>query len=404
MAELKQVGTLKSGQPVFDRPDSHLHESVGEIIEEVLAKVETDAAFHREIVDMGRVVGQSTCVETTPYDWIVYAQRPDRQGPTRFVKQREPQDCKSVVVALKKGPGGYLLLSAYIGWHDHLEPWHKKATDEDAEFWTNHALVWGSEEVVPGTEGRWVELRSYQQLLNYKQADDSLRNLFREFHELLGVDKALSIAASLPKLSVPVLAEMVDGRLEARGSYRIETKVEVTWMDKGWQTMLKLALKQEFVQIDGYGHVFSNSMSRLAEGSFYNSKSQYDYPEGRQRAKKLVPLAKAIRHYGRRKVFPGHALDFQTVYRQLRDSGLPRGVTKRKALALRAAANSRCFAWRCYLADKAQLDEYQARLELIEQRVVQKSMQVGADKAELARKLEELREQYPNLVEKKLGE
>jgi hypothetical protein len=112
--------------------------------------------FLVEEVDFGRPIGETICIATRPGDEIVYAQRPNRQGLTRFVKNRQPEPCNSVVVILKtadtvEDAGKYVLVTAFVGRLAEPEPWDRNATEKSVEFWSSHALIWGYEEVIPGT-------------------------------------------------------------------------------------------------------------------------------------------------------------------------------------------------------------------------------------------------------------
>ena len=151
---MEQLGRLASGQVVVDRPRSHLHPEVIGLLPEALSRISLDGdEFTKIRVDFGRVIGVRTCVETTDADQILYAQRPKRWGLTRFVLNREPEPCSSVVVILKwvEDKGCYLLITAFIGELSEPEPWDRNATPESTRFWSSHALIWGSEPVVPGT-------------------------------------------------------------------------------------------------------------------------------------------------------------------------------------------------------------------------------------------------------------
>ena len=146
---------LKSGEAVLDRADgSHIHEGVGQLLPEVLSRVDSQGReFFKEVVDIGRVVGTKSCVVTGPGDEIVYAQRPHRDGHTRFVKNRESAPCSCLTVVLERAEEGhYVLKTAFVGDESELESWHPKATEESREFWSTRALVWGSEPIIPGTE------------------------------------------------------------------------------------------------------------------------------------------------------------------------------------------------------------------------------------------------------------
>ncbi len=152
---------LKSGEAVVDRYNSHLHPGVTALLPAVFAELDmAGRAFLVHEHDFGHVVGKSNCVTTGPSDTIVYAKRPKRWGYSRFVLNREPDPCSSVVVILKKATNEentYVLLTAYVGHLAEPEPWDRNLRDEASrrksrEFWSTHALVWGSEETVPGTE------------------------------------------------------------------------------------------------------------------------------------------------------------------------------------------------------------------------------------------------------------
>lgn len=152
---------LADGTPVIDRWNSHLathlkaYPFLGELLPQALAQITSDAKdFYLSEVDMGKVVGKSICVATTERDTIIFAQRPNRKGLTRFVESREPEECSKISVVLKKGDGYYILLSAFVGGLTPPEPWDKFANPESLPFWNSHALIWGHEEVLPGTETR----------------------------------------------------------------------------------------------------------------------------------------------------------------------------------------------------------------------------------------------------------
>lgn len=150
------LGLLMSGEPVVDRYNSHLRESVAALLPVALAQISSqDRSFLIEEVDFGWPIGETTCLPTGPVDKIVYARRPKRSGLTRFVKGRAPEPCSSVVVILKTAddePEAYVLVTAFIGHKPEPEPWDRNATANSRAFWNTHALVWGSEPVILGTE------------------------------------------------------------------------------------------------------------------------------------------------------------------------------------------------------------------------------------------------------------
>ena len=155
---------LKSGEAVVDRFNSHLHADVALHLPEALSRVESNGrGFFVEEVDFGQPIGETICVATAAGDQIVYAKRPKRWGNSRFVLNRKPEQCSSLVVILKAGDSGeYVLITAFVGCRPEPEPWDRRnfsqqPNPQEAErrarkFWTSHALIWGCEETVPGTE------------------------------------------------------------------------------------------------------------------------------------------------------------------------------------------------------------------------------------------------------------
>lgn len=153
------IGKLASGEIVIDRKDSHVqtHSAVLPLLTEVLSKIRSvgKKSFCKEI-KFGRVIGETICVTTSDKDEIIFAQRPNRRGLTRFVKNRQPEATNSVAACFLKGDGmggAYLLTTAFIGSRAPAEPWDIQWADETSiPFWNSHALIWGEEEIIVGTE------------------------------------------------------------------------------------------------------------------------------------------------------------------------------------------------------------------------------------------------------------
>lgn len=147
------LGVLASGEMVFDRLTSHMHIG-GPLLREALRQIRSgERDFLVEGVDLGRVIGHTTCVETGPEDEVVYALREKRRGLTRFVKNRASVPARHLTVVLKRREEDqqYVLITAFVGQPAEPEPWDAKATDASRQFWATHALVAGSEPVVEGT-------------------------------------------------------------------------------------------------------------------------------------------------------------------------------------------------------------------------------------------------------------
>lgn len=151
----KLLGVLRGKEKVWDRLTSHVHPNpaIEKYLPLALSRIEPNGReFFVETVDFGEIIGEANCVETTEGDDIVYAMRVGRRGLTRFVRGREKTPTSKVTVILKKIDDGYILISGFIGPQAAPEPWDPKATPESITFWNAHAVVWGSEPVVPSTE------------------------------------------------------------------------------------------------------------------------------------------------------------------------------------------------------------------------------------------------------------
>jgi len=144
------LGRLMSGEEVVDRFDSHSHTDPG-ILERALSMIDSRGErFIKREVFMGEPTGYSECVETADGDEIVYAYRAGRYGPTRFVKNRQPEPTETVSVILLRDDNDdkkMVLITSWAGEMAEPEPWDRNATPESTNFWSNHALVWGSQEI-----------------------------------------------------------------------------------------------------------------------------------------------------------------------------------------------------------------------------------------------------------------
>lgn len=125
------------------------HLDVIPFLDEVVSKIDTkNQEFIKVSIEMGRIIGKTNLVKTTPDDEIVYAIRTGRRILTRFVKNRQGDDCSTVCIILKKLDGiRYKLLTAYIGRLGEKEAGdHSIQTEEEYAtckgFWDHHALTW----------------------------------------------------------------------------------------------------------------------------------------------------------------------------------------------------------------------------------------------------------------------
>jgi hypothetical protein len=100
-----------------------------------------------------RVVGVSDIVETIDADEIIFAKRSNRDGYVRFTKSQYPTPSSPVTIALNPlEDSRYELTSAWIGPIGLPFPDVPTATQESLDYWTHHARVWATQEIVVGAE------------------------------------------------------------------------------------------------------------------------------------------------------------------------------------------------------------------------------------------------------------
>lgn len=149
---------LKNGERVSDRHKSKITKELLSLLPEALATIEANKQnFFIAEVDMQRVVGETICVETNDNDEIVYAKRVfvKNERLTRFVKNRSAEPCQFITVILKRDQNDlthYIMIDAFIGKKAEPEPGDPNENDNSVIFWSKHALVYGSQEIIPGTE------------------------------------------------------------------------------------------------------------------------------------------------------------------------------------------------------------------------------------------------------------
>lgn len=98
-------------------------------------------------------VGHTDLVETDEDDEIVYALRPRRAQYSRFVKHKQSVPSSWITLDLRKtGENEYELYTAFVGRLTPSFPGGDYLPQQSREFWSHHALVWGSQDIVLGTE------------------------------------------------------------------------------------------------------------------------------------------------------------------------------------------------------------------------------------------------------------
>ncbi len=161
MLDMELFATSKNGKEItWDSVNSHamthfadapgLKEIVKRIIE--ARKIANGRLISLDI-DMGKPVGESGLVKTNENDELIYAIRKNRNTYAVFAKNRKPEPCNFVHVEITtKKDGSQYLFSAWIGPDTPPLPGSKFATSKSRDFWLKHALIWGQQEIIPGTE------------------------------------------------------------------------------------------------------------------------------------------------------------------------------------------------------------------------------------------------------------
>lgn len=150
----------KNGIPIFYDP-VHSHASTHfsdtpQIIPYVKRVLENTEIYGDNMefdADTGTILGMSDLVETNDSDDIVYAIRKNRDRHMRFTKSQKPHPSSMIAISLKRlDDGSYDLYSAWLGPQTPPTPNSPFANSESKPFWSRHALVWGNQEIQPGTE------------------------------------------------------------------------------------------------------------------------------------------------------------------------------------------------------------------------------------------------------------
>lgn len=146
--------------PVNSHASTHFEDKpqLKELVAKVIGKLDLQGQEIATHVDMNTAVGTCDVVKVDESDEIVYGMRKNRSedGLVPFTKTRQGEPCPFVAVHLVPQPDKtYILSSAWIGtFGDDDEPFPNSpdATERSVEFWNKHAFVYGSQEIVAGTE------------------------------------------------------------------------------------------------------------------------------------------------------------------------------------------------------------------------------------------------------------
>ncbi len=154
------LGKTKNGIDVYvDMISSHAithfshHPKLLDAVKKSIPTLEVSGQISRTEIDTGEVVGTTDLVETGEGDEIFYAIRTLRDTYSRFVKNKKPTPTTWVTVDLRKvSDAEYYLYTAFVGRLTPSFPGGNYLPEQSKKFWSTHALVWGTQEIKPGTE------------------------------------------------------------------------------------------------------------------------------------------------------------------------------------------------------------------------------------------------------------
>ena len=175
------LGTLATGERVYDKPESHLHAGIEGFVREFLPRIQ---ASGKEFIEASfrdpRIRFPARRVSIDPaVDDLFLAQRKGRKGYTVFVRNRNPGTTDNIVIVLRRSDAypegitpvreGSTLATAFGGEQAAREPWDpwfdKGDTPEERErrgalraeslqYWRSNALIPSSQEypIIEGSE------------------------------------------------------------------------------------------------------------------------------------------------------------------------------------------------------------------------------------------------------------
>lgn len=147
-------------EPITSHTATHFKDTpqLRNLIMGLLCSTNLEGDLVAKDIDMGKIIGNSDVVKIDQTDDVIYAMRKNRndQGYVPFTKSRTSEPSSLISMYLTKiDSETYLLASAWIGSYELPKfPQMKDATSESIPYWTNHAFVWGSQEIIPGSVQR----------------------------------------------------------------------------------------------------------------------------------------------------------------------------------------------------------------------------------------------------------
>ena len=162
MADLEYLAKTKNQLAVYvdlvkSHAATHLEDTpqLQDLVLEALAGLKVKGDYLEIELDMGRIIGMTDGVKIEEGDEIIWAKRKNRDSYTVFNKSKVSQPSSFITLALsRQADGSYVLESAFISSGEGCSPPfpdEPKATVASKDYWSKHALAWGTQEIQAGS-------------------------------------------------------------------------------------------------------------------------------------------------------------------------------------------------------------------------------------------------------------
>ena len=148
-------GIVVTYDPVHSHASTHFRDTpqICPLVKQIIEHTDISGDMMEFDVDTGKLLGTSDLVTTDESDDIVYAIRKNRDRHMRFTTSQQAQPSSMIAISLTRlNDKTYNLFSAWLGPMAPPTPNNPLANSKSKPFWSKHALVWGNQEIQPGTE------------------------------------------------------------------------------------------------------------------------------------------------------------------------------------------------------------------------------------------------------------
>lgn len=150
---IRRVFTNAHSIRIISRAKSHQHDGVEEYLTYIMNEIKDyNEEFLVKQIDLPKPIGMCSCVRTNEDDDVYFAIRKGRLGHSRFVLNRQPEPTNSIVLVLKRIEHYYSIITSYLGVISGVEPYDTRATKDDLAYWSRHAFIDGSEEIIESSK------------------------------------------------------------------------------------------------------------------------------------------------------------------------------------------------------------------------------------------------------------